>query len=48
MIDSEHAERAEDDTDPESIPSEDDLEHNLPGTPDENAEGLVDGVAEGE
>jgi hypothetical protein len=33
---------------PESVPTEDDIQHNLPGTPDESAEGLVDGVAEGE
>lgn len=36
----------EDDT--ETTEPEDDVERNLPGTPDENAEGLVDGVAEGE
>ena len=33
---------------PESVPSEKDVEHDLPGTPDQDAEGLVDGVAEGE
>ena len=33
---------------PESVPSEEDLEHNLPGTPDQDEEGLVDGAAEGE
>ena len=33
---------------PESVPSEGDIQRDLAGTPDENAEGLVDGVAEGE
>lgn len=33
---------------PESVPSEADVEHDLPGTPDQDDEGLVDGVAEGE
>jgi hypothetical protein len=34
--------------DPESVPSEDDIQHDLPGTPDQDEEGLVDGAAEGE
>jgi hypothetical protein len=45
MTESEHPDQEDETTDE---PSEEDVEHNLPGTPDENAEGLVDGVAEGE
>jgi hypothetical protein len=46
MTEAEHDEESET-TEPEEDTA-DDGHHNLPGTPDENAEGLVDGVAEGQ
>jgi hypothetical protein len=50
MIDSEHREQEDETNQPSEThePREEEVEHNLPGTPDENAVGLVDGVAEGE
>jgi hypothetical protein len=44
MNENQHEEDSEGTTDAE----DEAVEHDLPGTPDENAEGLVDGVAEGE